>query len=57
MFDKGNRKYSMEETEKLRDFLYFITRIDIQLFYKKMQNKVEQKSIQLDNDLKYGQAS
>ena len=47
----------MAEIEKLRDFLYFIARIDIQLFYKKMQNKAEQKSIQIDNDLEYGQAS
>ena len=57
LLDKGNRKYSMAEIEKLRDFLYFIARIDIQLFYKKMQNKAEQKSIQIDNDLEYGQAS
>lgn len=57
LLDNGNGKYSMAEIEKLRDFLYFIARIDIQLFYKKMQDKAEQKSIQIDDDLEYGQAS
>ncbi|NQY09053.1 MAG: hypothetical protein HRT71_05990 [Flavobacteriales bacterium] len=57
LLDKGRRKYSMEEIKKLRDFLYFIARIDIQLFYKKMQDKIGQESIQLDDDIDYGQAS
>ncbi|NQY68279.1 MAG: hypothetical protein HRT72_11250 [Flavobacteriales bacterium] len=57
LLNRGSDNYSLEELRKIRDFLYFIARIDIQLFYKKMQNKVEQKSIQIDNDIEYGQAS
>ena len=39
LLDKGHRKYSNEEIEKLRDFLYLLIEIDLEHFKKKLTEK------------------
>ncbi|NQY10451.1 MAG: hypothetical protein HRT71_13180 [Flavobacteriales bacterium] len=53
LIDKNNKKFTDDELKKLRDYLYIILRIDLDLFYSKRAKRA-----QSDNDeTEYSEAS